>query len=188
MTVITCKAPFCNNPRPDDGKKKAYCHIHIYERQKYNVKQYREVLPLWAVKRCQKHGLLKPSQAYHLKNGSYTCKQCKYNFESYRRGQPRTKKMQREQMLKIRYKITQQEYEYLLLAQGNCCAICSREHEITKYGKKKPFQIDHCHQKETEGVMLIRGLLCSRCNMGLGSFLDDINLLKKAIKYLRPHK
>ena len=39
--------------------------------------------------------------------------------------------------------------------------------------------IDHCHSTGK-----IRGLLCDRCNHGLGHFKDDINLLIKAIEYL----
>jgi len=30
----------------------------------------------------------------------------------------------------------------------------------------------------------VRGLLCNKCNMGIGLFKDNIELLKEAIKYL----
>lgn len=39
--------------------------------------------------------------------------------------------------------------------------------------------IDHCHTS-----MIIRGLLCQRCNIGLGQFKDNKESLARAIKYL----
>lgn len=52
----------------------------------------------------------------------------------------------------------------------NVCSICSKNSELV---------IDHCH-----GTGRIRGLLCNKCNQGLGSFNDDPNIMKNAIKYL----
>lgn len=184
--LYICNVPFCKNKR---SGRKGYCGAHLYEREKRGIKQFQEVLPLWAVKRCNVHGLLRLNQVTKTKpraNGkiTYICRACRRLQNSYLARQPLTKKKRREVILKKRYKITQKQYEVLLSRQGNVCAICSRAHEITKHGKKKSFQIDHCHQKESEGVIVIRGLLCSRCNMGLGSFLDNTKLLKKAIKYL----
>ena len=53
------------------------------------------------------------------------------------------------------------EYEQMLVQQGGECAICGQ--------KDKSFNlaVDHCH-----GTKRIRGLLCSQCNVGLGSFKD----------------
>jgi hypothetical protein len=42
--------------------------------------------------------------------------------------------------------------------------------------------IDHCHKNRH-----IRALLCHNCNTGIGKFNDDINLLEKAIEYLKKH-
>ena len=39
--------------------------------------------------------------------------------------------------------------------------------------------IDHCHETGK-----VRGLLCSKCNIALGNFDDDIETLKRAISYL----
>jgi hypothetical protein len=53
----------------------------------------------------------------------------------------------------------------------SACDLCLREDVTTV--------IDHNHV--TGGV---RGVLCTRCNTGLGKFLDGVDLLKKAIAYL----
>lgn len=53
------------------------------------------------------------------------------------------------------------------------CAICGREP-----GSRR-LHVDHCHE-----TGLIRGLLCSRCNSGIGLLRDDPELLKTAYNYL----
>lgn len=40
--------------------------------------------------------------------------------------------------------------------------------------------LDHCHLD-----LEFRGYICNDCNLGLGKFGDDIEILKKAIKYLK---
>jgi hypothetical protein len=76
--------------------------------------------------------------------------------------------------LKTEFNITVEQYEKMLQDQDNSCAICKRT-EPTGYG----WHVDHCHS-----TLKVRGLLCSKCNQGLGLFEDKINSLKEAIKYL----
>jgi hypothetical protein len=65
-----------------------------------------------------------------------------------------------------------------LLAQQNySCAICQGK------AKRGSFDLDHCH---TTGK--VRGLLCNKCNKGLGFFNDNIELFVRAIKYLEEYK
>ena len=65
-------------------------------------------------------------------------------------------------------------YKTLIEAHGNVCGICG-EAEMDN----PSLSIDHCH---TTGK--IRGLLCTRCNRGLGLFKDNSKNLLNAVKYL----
>lgn len=87
----------------------------------------------------------------------------------------------RKSMLHCKFGMTEGDYELLLAKQGGGCAICRRAAtETRRKGKPAKFlDIDHCHQTGK-----IRGLLCGRCNVGIGSFEDDVSLLRGAIAYL----
>jgi len=80
--------------------------------------------------------------------------------------------------MKRRYGITYQEYCDLIDHQNGKCAICEASDAQNNRTSGRLF-IDHCH---TTGK--VRGLLCSKCNHAIGQLNDDIELLKKAIKYL----
>lgn len=67
-------------------------------------------------------------------------------------------------------------YERMLYAQDCACAICGA---TTPGGGRRHFSIDHCHKTGS-----IRGLLCGRCNTGLGMFRDNPAALRKAAEYL----
>lgn len=75
--------------------------------------------------------------------------------------------------LQKEYGLTLMEFKRMYKEQEGCCLICRKEHEETKLA------VDHCHKT---GVL--RGLLCHRCNMGLGYFGDDAQLLTSAVSYL----
>ena len=75
------------------------------------------------------------------------------------------------------YGISEEQYNQALLAQGDKCAICGE----SQIGKR--LHVDHCHVSGT-----VRELLCRSCNYGLGNFRDDVDLLDRAIKYLKKHK
>jgi hypothetical protein len=59
--------------------------------------------------------------------------------------------------------------------QGGCCEICGKPR--TDY--KRSLHVDHDHSNGN-----LRGLLCVKCNSGIGYFNDDITLLEKAKAYL----
>lgn len=83
-----------------------------------------------------------------------------------------------------KYGITFKQYNEMLIKQNNICAICNKPETafIKKTNKIKALSVDHCH---TTGK--IRGLLCHKCNYGIGMFKENIKSLSNAIKYLKLH-
>src|ERR1035437_2825616 len=75
-----------------------------------------------------------------------------------------------------KYGITPTEAESILNDQNGLCAICNN---LISFSNKTA-HTDHDHTLNE-----VRGILCSTCNMGLGSFKDDITTLFGAINYLR---
>lgn len=102
----------------------------------------------------------------------------RFNGDEEARLDHRHKITQRSKMK--RYGITA-EYAYELLDnQGGCCAVCGQS---VSFGRDTPRReqacIDHCHNSGD-----VRGILCSKCNSGLGMLNDDPSILSKAIEYL----
>lgn len=103
-----------------------------------------------------------------------SCKVCRNKYISDKRKQNPDKERlrKRKQKLKSKYNLTLEEYNLMYSKQEGRCLICG-----TFYNK---LNIDHCH---TTGK--VRGLLCTLCNTGLGSFKDNSSLLGRAILYLK---
>jgi len=82
------------------------------------------------------------------------------------------------------YSLPIEKYYQLVEGQQNRCAIC---------GDPPPYQrlvIDHDHSccaRKTSCGKCVRGLLCPRCNAGLGAFKDSEPLMLKAIEYLQKY-
>jgi hypothetical protein len=72
------------------------------------------------------------------------------------------------------YGLTPEQYTIMLDSHGGVCAICK------KSGGAKGLVVDHCHET---GV--VRGLLCVKCNTGIGLLCDDPARLTAAAKYIR---
>lgn len=106
----------------------------------------------------------------YRKNNSEKIK--KYNVEYDKKNSLKRKGSH----IKRNYGITLEEHNLMFNKQEGKCKICGRhQNEI-----KIPFAVDHDH---TTGR--IRGLLCHKCNQGLGYFNDNIDLLMKAINHLK---
>lgn len=84
--------------------------------------------------------------------------------------------------LKKSYNIGIDEYLELLHKQGGVCAVCGKLESMELHGKVAALAVDHNHETGK-----VRGLLCSQCNKGLGGLGDSIELLEKAIAYLKQY-
>jgi Recombination endonuclease VII len=109
------------------------------------------------MKQCKRCGLKKPLFQFYFN----ICKTCS----------------NRRSSLKKKYGISWDNYVKLKANQGDCCAICKQT-----IGKNNKIHVDHSH---TTG--LVRGLLCSGCNIGLGHFKENIESLKSAALYLEKY-
>lgn len=81
-------------------------------------------------------------------------------------------KVVRKYHLKTNYNITVEEYNNMFDFQEGKCAIC-------KLPQSKSLHVDHNH-----ATGKIRGLLCQKCNHGIGQFNDNPDLLSQARIYL----
>ncbi len=75
-----------------------------------------------------------------------------------------------------KYGISLLEYNKILSKQDECCSICGKHQSLFK----KKLMVDHNHSTGQ-----VRGLLCSKCNIGLGYVEESIQILENMIKYLR---
>jgi hypothetical protein len=94
-------------------------------------------------------------------------------------GTPKGKEAGKRSKLKTKYGITLEEYKEKLLKQQHKCSICG----IDEAEETSSLCVDHDH-----ATGKVRDLLCSKCNVGLGMFKENIETLASAISYLNKHR
>lgn len=130
------------------------------------------------LKTCKVCGLEKNISDFYT--GRNDCKDCKNAAaRKIRIDEPERYakyiKRHNEYLKERRYGITQEDFEKMLSEQKNMCRICGNE-----FSSSKDTHIDHCHNSN-----IVRGLLCNGCNLALGQFKDNIDIMENAIKYLQ---
>jgi hypothetical protein len=130
------------------------------------------------MKTCNTCGQVKDKSLFYKRNNrvsglAHQCKSCE---------QARRKLYRLENKEKIRADNKRRNpgwdidrYNEYLELQNNTCAIC----KINTPGLSD-WSTDHCHTTNQP-----RGLLCVRCNAGLGYFKDNPEYLQSAIDYLK---
>ena len=88
----------------------------------------------------------------------------------------------RWQGLRKSYGLTVADWERIFQSQNGQCAICGTN-------ETKKWCVDHDHFVEvTTGEIVVRGILCSMCNLLLGHARDNESTLLSAAEYLRKHR
>ena len=81
-----------------------------------------------------------------------------------------------------KYGLTLEDYDEMFAAQNGLCAVCGKPPNGNGPSKDN-LAVDHDHETGE-----VRGLVCDRCNLGLGHFFDDPDLLIAAAVYLVSHE
>lgn len=76
--------------------------------------------------------------------------------------------------LRRNYGLDLAEYFRMYGTQHGCCKLCGQEPP-----DGQALVVDHCHESGK-----VRALLCSHCNLGLGHFRDNPDLLRAAAQYV----
>lgn len=124
-----------------------------------------------------------PAKARGPNRISGQCKACQARaareWSKSPRGRARRKDMALERRLVSRG-VTMEWYNEQFAKQGGVCAICRQVESRHRSGVPTRLNVDHCHQT---GV--VRGLLCTRCNSGIGLLGDSLPTAMAAVEYLR---
>jgi hypothetical protein len=197
VSEATCSIEGCDRPTVGRG----WCSMHWQRWKKHGdpgEATARRLFPA-AEKKCRACGAIKRLDEFYLttnKNRPHLgprpmsrCKQCvstsaqnwaQQNHERHLEVMRAYGKRSTRRRRLTKYGLTEAELTALEQAQAGRCAICREE-------LGPALVIDHCHNSGQ-----VRGLLCSACNVGLGSFRDDTARLHAAAAYLnrtssRPH-
>lgn len=133
-------------------------------------------------KTCKTCGKEKDIDEFYGRTSGYYSSFCKKCTKERQKQTPRKvypNEYHREKRLKNVYNLTKEQYSRLHSEQGGKCAICG----IPETELKKNLCVDHDHKTGK-----IRGLLCTLCNQGLGSFKDNQSNVENALYYLILHK
>jgi hypothetical protein len=157
------------------------------------------------MRKCKVCGLAKPDSEWHLWQGkphsrtcadctnrlrravraanpvrraSWACRECKTVLPAAAYNAPNSARCRRclENDHRVRtYGVTPDQFDAMMLRQAGCCAICQEPMGIPA--------VDHDHDTGK-----VRGLLCRRCNTGIGMLADDPDRLLSAAAYLLAHQ
>lgn len=140
-----------------------------------------------AVRRCGRCKQEKPREAFP--GASSYCRPCHAEYARERRALNGGQDPDYTWLLNLRrYGLTAGTFAELVSAQGSRCAICG----ATEPGGQGRWHVDHdhacCGTRKSSCGHCIRGLLCSRCNVGIGNLRDDPVIIQAALDYITAYR
>lgn len=142
---------------------------------------------IFCSKKCSDASYYERKKAGTLGLKLKSCKNCNQEFQQrkstqfccsklcssalYRRGMAPSKR--RAYALRYTYGLTEQQWSDMFYKQGEKCAVCRLTLDVSETAT------DHDH-----ATGKVRGILCRKCNLGLGYFDDDQEKLRFAAEYL----
>lgn len=101
-----------------------------------------------------------------------------YDARYHREARAKDPLYARRRALWHNYKVTLDDYNALLTAQGGHCAMCPSLPETQYHGV---LHVDHDHDTGR-----VRGLLCHHCNTAIGLLREDAAAAVRMAEYLKP--
>jgi len=92
----------------------------------------------------------------------------------------RDRERSRNLAFKNKYGISLADFRRMEAEQNGVCSICGQPETIERNGKARLLAVDHCHDTGK-----VRGLLCGKCNPMIGYADHSIDILTRAIDYLK---
>jgi len=131
------------------------------ERKKYHRKYYMD----------RQESMQKRQKLYRKNNHEEIRKS---NREYFKEHQEKIKKYFKLRNLKYKHNLSYKDWLSIWEEQNGKCLICGKT-----FTKPSDAHVDHNHETGE-----IRGLLCGKCNRGIGMFDDNPEIMIKAIEYL----
>jgi hypothetical protein len=133
------------------------------------------------MQKCYKCAAFKEEEEFSPSNrgkAGYICRAC--NSIKLKKYYSSNKEKYKDDHLRRYYGVTLDWYKSKMQEQKGVCTICGFA-ELATYpsGRTKSLSVDHSH---TTGV--VRGLLCTACNMAIGMLHDSPAILRAAADYL----
>lgn len=169
----------CGNTKKITSKQCLKCYLEGYKNK--TEKLCRGCLQVLPIKEFRKKlDAIRPRSRCKKCEADFARKWRKENPEEHKRRKRQwainnPEKAKRSLMRRIwkRKGLNPDQVEEYIKTHPNVCEICGQPDDY------QALSVDHSHDKK-----VFRGLLCSKCNMGIGLFQDNPQLLQKAIEYL----